>query len=104
MANEDLAADREPAVPPREETRFSRPLRFVIRSVLFLALIGFLGFILQAGLVTAFMTNPGLNGLILGSLLVGVLIALRELWRVHTEARAATRLAADPGQAQIRRG
>ncbi|KPF73119.1 hypothetical protein IP69_00695 [Bosea sp. AAP35] len=104
MANVDFAAGRETAAPAREEARFSRPLRYVIRAVVFLALIGFLGFILQAGLITAFMTNPGLNGLILGSLFVGVLIALRELWRIHSEARAATRLAVDPGQAQIRRG
>ncbi len=103
MATEDLAAERETAAPTREETRFSRPLRYVIRALLFLALIGFLGFILQGGLVTAFMTNPGLNGLILGSLLVGVMIALRELWRIHSEARAATRLAADPGSAMIAR-
>jgi hypothetical protein len=104
MANEEMAAERIPAATRREETRFSRPLRYVIRAVLFLALIGFLGFILQAGLVTAFMTNPGLNGLILGSLFVGILIALRELWRIHSEARAATRLAADPAGADIRRG
>jgi hypothetical protein len=104
MATEDLAAERDPAAPPREETRFSRPLRYVVRALVFLALIGFLGFILQGGLITAFMTNPGLNGLILGSLLVGVLIALRELWRLHAEARAATRLAAAPAAAEIRRG
>lgn len=103
MATEDLAAERDTAAAMRGETRFSRPLRYVIRALLFLALIGFLGFILQGGLVTAFMTNPGLNGLILGSLLVGVLIALRELWRIHSEARAATRLAADPGRAEIER-
>jgi hypothetical protein len=104
MATEDLAAERDMAAPPREETRFSRPLRYVVRALVFLALIGFLGFILQGGLITAFMTNPGLNGLILGSLLVGVLIALRELWRLHAEARAATRLAAAPAAAEIRRG
>lgn len=104
MATEDLAAERDAAAPQRDETRFSRPLRYVVRALVFLALIGFLGFILQAGLVTAFMTNPGLNGLILGSLFVGVLIALRELWRLHAEARAATRLAANPAAAQIRRG
>ena len=104
MANEEMAAERIPAATTREDVRFSRPLRYVIRAVLFIVLIGFLGFILQGGLVTAFMTNPGLNGLILGSLFVGVLIALRELWRIHSEARAATRLAADPAQADIRRG
>ena len=104
MANEDMAAEKVMAATIREETRFSRPLRYVIRAVLFLALIGFLGFILQGGLTGAFMTNPGLNGLILGSLFVGILIALRELWRIHSEARAATLLAADPARAEIRRG
>lgn len=104
MANEDLATEPETLAPMREETRFSRPLRYVIRALVFLALIGFLGYILQAGLVTAFMTNPGLNGLILGALLVGVLIALRELWRIHSEARAATRLAAAPLHAEVGRG
>jgi hypothetical protein len=102
MANEDLAAEPVAAAPPRTETRFSRPLRYVIRALLFLALIGFLGFILQDGLAQAFMTNPGLNGLILGALFVGVLIALRELWRLHSEARAASRLAAAP--AAVERG
>ena len=104
MAIEDYVAEPATAAPARTQVRFSRPLRYVVRAVLFLALIGFLGFILQAGLIQAFMTNPGLNGLILGALLVGCLIALRELWRLHSEARAATNLAADPVSADIRRG
>lgn len=103
MANEDIAAEEHRAASRSDDTRFSRPLRYVIRALVFLALIGFLGFILQAGLARAFMTNPGLNGLILGALLVGVLVALRELWRLHAEARAATRLAAAPLAAEIRR-
>ncbi|WP_336811119.1 flagellar motor protein MotA [Bosea sp. MMO-172] len=104
MATEDFAAEPATAAPTRAQVRFSRPLRYVVRAVLFLALIGFLGYILQAGLIQAFMTNPGLNGLILGALLVGCLIALRELWRLHSEARAATNLAAAPASAQVRRG
>ncbi|KRE02709.1 flagellar motor protein MotA [Bosea sp. Root670] len=104
MAIEDFAAEPATAATVRTQVRFSRPLRYVVRAVLFLVLIGFLGFILQAGLVQAFMTNPGLNGLILGALLVGCLIALRELWRIHSEARAATNLAVVPASADIRRG
>ena len=104
MAIEDFAAEPATAASVRTQVRFSRPLRYVVRAVLFLALIGFLGYILQAGLVTAFMTNPGLNGLILGALFVGCLIALRELWRLHSEARTATNLAASPASADIRRG
>lgn len=109
MASDEAA----PEVPPQETpatasqrpqtTRFSRPLRYFIRALVFLALIGFLIFILKDGILPAFMTNPGLNGLIVGALAVGILIALRELWRVDSEARAATRLAADPAHATIRR-
>ena len=100
MANED-AVDEAPLSEAAKTVRgpqFSQPLRYTIRAFVFVALIGFLAFILQAGLTSAFMTNPGLNGLIVGALLVGVLIALRELWRIDSEARAATRLAARPEQ------
>ncbi|SEM09840.1 hypothetical protein SAMN04515666_107151 [Bosea lupini] len=109
MANDEAAPEVPPLEPPatspyRPQTfRFSRPLRYFLRALVFLALIGFLIFILQAGLLTAFMTNPGLNGLIVGALAVGVLLSLRELWRVDSEARAATRLAANPAGATLRR-
>lgn len=109
MANDEAAPEVPPLEPPapapnRPQTfRFSRPLRYWLRALVFLALIGFLIFILQDGLRTAFMTNPGLNGLITGALAVGVLLALRELWRVDSEARAATRMAADPAGAMLRR-
>ena len=109
MANDEAAPEVPPLEPPataphRPQTfRFSRPLRYWLRALVFLALIGFLIFILQDGLRTAFMTNPGLNGLIVGALAVGVLLALRELWRVDSEARSATRLSADPGGATLRR-
>ncbi|MGE7472909.1 flagellar motor protein MotA [Bosea sp. NPDC003192] len=109
MANDEAAPEVPPLEPPataphRPQTfRFSRPLRYFLRALVFLALIGFLIFILQDGLRTAFMTNPGLNGLIVGALAVGVLLSLRELWRIDSEARAANRLAADPSGATIRR-
>jgi len=109
MANDEAAPEVPPLEPPatvpnRPQTfRFSRPLRYFFRALVFLALIGFLIFILQAGLLTAFMTNPGLNGLITGALAVGVLLSLRELWRIDSEARAATRLAANPAGVTLRR-
>lgn len=103
MAIDETAEGDRLSATQRREARFSRPLRYIIRAAVFLALIAFLAFILQAGLVSAFMTNPGLNGLIVGALLVGILIAMRELWRIHSEARAATELAAAPARAEIRR-
>lgn len=102
MMKADSAADIVAAA--RDTTRFSRPVRYVVRALLFLALIGFLGYILHRGLVDAFMANPGLNGLIVGALAVGCLIALREFWRLYSEAGAATALAQAPAQARVERG
>lgn len=72
--------------------RLSRPLRYTIRIALFLALIGFLAYIIQRPLQNAFMANPPLNGLILGALAVGVLIGLREFLRLDGEVRAGNAL------------
>lgn len=79
--------------------RFSAPTRYLLRVLIFLALIGFLGFILQGPGTTAFLTNPGLNGLILGALLVGVLMGLNELRILYREASIgnALRLRGDSG-------
>jgi hypothetical protein len=71
---------------PSGGPRFSGPTRYVLRVLIFLALVGFLGFILQGPGTTAFLTNPGLNGLILGALLVGVLMGLNELRILYREA------------------
>jgi hypothetical protein len=58
------------------EPHFHSVLRFVIRALVFLALIGFVVVILHKPMEAAFMANPGLNGIIIGVLLVGVLMAL----------------------------
>ncbi len=77
---------------PGEAQRLSKPVRYIIRMLVFLALVGFTAFILYRPIMSAFMANPGLNGLILGCLLVGVLVALREAWRLKTEAAAGNAL------------
>jgi hypothetical protein len=79
-------------MPAAESKRLSRPLRYLIRMLVFLALIGFGVFILQTPVMSAFMANPGLNGLIIGCLLVGVLVALREVMRLRGEAAAGNAL------------
>ncbi len=77
---------------PAEASRLSKPVRYTIRMLVFLALVGFTAFILYKPITSAFMANPGLNGLILGCLLVGVLVALREVWRLQVEAVAGNAL------------
>ncbi|MGH1569734.1 flagellar motor protein MotA [Methylobacterium sp. P31] len=53
--------------------------------VIFLILVGFLAFILFKQITPAFLANPGLNGLILGVLLIAVLIAFGQVIRLFRE-------------------
>ena len=71
---------------------------FLIRMLIFLTLVAFLAAILHQQLVTSFLNNPGLNGLILGVLLLGILYAFRQVMRLYPEIRwvNAFRIA-DPG-------
>ncbi len=73
---------------------------FLLRMVVFLALIGFLAAILHEQLTISFLTNPGLNGLIIGTLLFGVMFAFRQVGRLYPEIRwvNAFRIS-DPGLA-----
>lgn len=73
---------------------------FLLRMAIFLALIGFLAAILHDQLTVSFMTNPGLNALIVGTLLFGVLFAFRQVVRLYPEIRwvNAFRIS-DPGLA-----
>lgn len=72
------------------ETRLApRPLStpniYLVRMAIFLVLSGFVAFILYRQLVGAFFGNPGLNGLILGVLLVGIVLAIRQVMRLYRE-------------------
>jgi len=55
--------------------------------VVFLVLCGFVAFILYRQILVAFMANPGLNGLILGVLFIGVVLSLRQVGRLIPEIR-----------------
>ncbi len=55
--------------------------------LVFLALAGFVAMILGRQVIQAFSTNPGLNGLILGVLAVGILLAVLQIARLAREAR-----------------
>ncbi len=65
----------------------SAPRIYLIRMGVFLVLAGFLAFILYRPIWNAFLSNPGLNGLIVGVLIVGIILALRQVVRLFREVR-----------------
>lgn len=63
----------------------SRPGITLVRMGVFIVLAGLISFILIKPIQTAFMANPGLNGLIIGVLLFGILLAFRQVIRLFPE-------------------
>jgi hypothetical protein len=87
-ATETPAADgQDRPAPAARRPRFLAPHRYVLRVLVFLALAGFFVYIFQEPILVAFRTNPGLNGLICGTLGVGILMGLNELRLLYREAR-----------------
>ena len=78
--------------------KLSSPRIFLVRMMVFLILCGLLGVILYKQILAAFLTNPGLNGLIAGVLLIGILLSFRQVIRLFREVAWVNgfRLA-DPG-------
>ena len=65
--------------------RLTSPRVFLLIMIIFLTISGFLAAILYRQISEAFITNPGLNGLILGVLAIGVLLALLQVIRLMPE-------------------
>ncbi|MCT8971717.1 flagellar motor protein MotA [Microbaculum marinisediminis] len=78
--------------------KLASPQVYLLRMLVFLIIAGFIGAILFPQVYTAFMSNPGLNGLILGVLAIGILMAIRQVFRLFREVTWVNdfRLA-DPG-------
>ena len=74
------------------------PRLYLARMVVFLILVGFIAAILYLQILTAFTANPGLNGLILGVLLLGIAYAFRQVFRLFPEVNWVNSFRiADPG-------
>lgn len=73
--------------PPGEIRPLSRPRIHLVRMGVFLILCGFIALILNRQIKDAFLGNPGLNSLILGLLVVGIVIAVRQVMRLFREIR-----------------
>ena len=61
------------------------PRRYLIRMIAFMVAVAVVVGVLGGPLVEAFMSNPALNGVILGVLLIGVLFILRQVIRLVPE-------------------
>lgn len=84
-------------IPPTHRT-LSSPTVFLLYMLVFLVLIGFLVAILFEQLLSSFMNNPGLNGVIVGVLVLGILYSFRQIGRLYREIRWVNDFRiADPG-------
>lgn len=83
--------------------KISSPRIFLVRMLVFLTLFILLAVVLYRQLWASFLHNPGLNGLILGTLLIGILLAIRQVLRLLPEIRWVNSFRiADPGLAVSR--
>jgi hypothetical protein len=78
--------------------KVSSPRIYLLRMLIFLVLGALLVIILHRQIWIAFLANPGLNGLIIGVLLIGILLSFRQVVRLFPEVAWVNgfRLA-DPG-------
>ncbi|MDP2620859.1 MAG: flagellar motor protein MotA [Hyphomicrobiales bacterium] len=78
--------------------KLSSPQTFLWRMIVFLIIAGFIAAILYPQVHSAFMSNPGLNGLIIGVLLIGIAFAFRMVIRLFPEVHWVNSFrVADPG-------
>ena len=63
----------------------TNPRRFLLRMIIFLIAVGFVGSLLYIPLFKAFMANAPLNGLILGVLILGIIYNFRQVIMLYRE-------------------
>lgn len=67
--------------------KLSNPISFLWTMLIFLIIVGFVASILYRQAAHAFQTNPGLNGLILGVLLIGIVLVVIQVVSLMSEVR-----------------
>lgn len=88
MTNDSLGdVDVSEQAPRDYGHKLSNPIPFLWTMTVFLIIIGFIAAILYRQAHQAFMTNPGLNGLILGVLLIGVFLVFAQIISLIPEVR-----------------
>lgn len=88
MANDTLEDVNGSDLAPRHHGyKLSNPLPFIWTMVIFLIIIGFITAILYRQAHAAFITNPGLNGLILGVMAIGIFLIFSQVFSLIPEVR-----------------
>ncbi len=59
--------------------KLSSPRIFLFRMLVFVVLGGLIAFLLYKQIQIAFMANPGLNAVIIGVLLIGIVLSVRQV-------------------------
>jgi hypothetical protein len=84
--------------PELDPFKLSSPRMYLVRMLVFLVLAGLLVFILHRQILVAFFANPGLNAVIIGVLVIGILLAFRQVIRLFREVSWVNSFRlADPG-------
>src|ERR671936_151024 len=87
-----------------ELSKLSSPRIFLVRMLVFLVLCALVMVVLYKQIITAFFANPGLNALIGAVLLIGIILAFRQVIRLYPEVAWVNNFrVADPGLAIDRR-
>ena len=83
-----------------ELSKLSSPRIFLVRMLVFLVLCALVMVVLYKQIVVAFFANPGLNALIGGVLLIGIILSFRQVIRLYPEISWVNNFRlADPGLA-----
>jgi len=83
-----------------ELTKLSSPRIFLVRMLVFLVLCALVVVVLYKQIIVAFFANPGLNALIGAVLLIGIVLAFRQVIRLYPEVAWVNNFRiADPGLA-----
>ena len=84
--------------PDHRILTLNAPGVFLLRMSIFLILVAFLAAVLFEQLQKSLLTNPGLNGLIIGVLFLGIIYAFRQVFRLYPEIRFVNAFRiSDPG-------
>ena len=91
---------------PLDTHRLSSPRIYLLRMAVFVVLAGLRGADPLPADLEAFLANPGLNGVIIGVLFIGIILAFRQVIRLFREVRwvnALPHVRAGPAAARSRR-